>query len=87
LLFLACYNITWTGGWIFTTMDTDFNDRELKTCALTVPVAMALSPFEARNLCSVASHGHVPSKTIIWLTIINYSKTMVWRNNIFKALR
>jgi hypothetical protein len=61
LLFLACCYSTWTGGRTFTIADTDFNTRELKTCALTVPVAMPLSSLEARNLCSMASHGHVPS--------------------------
>jgi hypothetical protein len=31
------------------------------TIVLTLPVARALSLLEGRNLCSVASHGHVPS--------------------------
>jgi hypothetical protein len=31
------------------------------TIVLTPPVAKALSPLEGHNLCSMASHGHVPS--------------------------
>jgi hypothetical protein len=36
------------------------NARAL-TIVFTPPVARALSLLEARNLCSVASHGHLPS--------------------------
>jgi hypothetical protein len=39
------------------------NTRAL-TIVFTPPVVRALSPLEAHNLCSVASHGHLPSKLI-----------------------
>ena len=34
------------------------------TIVLTSLVASALSPLEGRNLCSVASHGHIPSRVL-----------------------
>jgi hypothetical protein len=42
------------------------------TIVLTPPVARALSPLEGRNLCSVASHGHVSSNNIRHILYISY---------------
>jgi hypothetical protein len=39
------------------------------TIVLTSLVARALSPLEGHNLCSVASHGHIPSMGLMKLDI------------------